>query len=178
MSHTDQAAAGREPRLSRGCAPLGWRRGRRRRAGWSNIAPKNGNISVGPWIRLCPPATTRASSPCSASSPMASRRDCGRWYANGAGINSNSSLVRSRVIGCGPSIFCGSISAFFHITGNENRDPLNRSSGSAALPVTSPHPANVQLVAQEGRGSAWPARQRGAGDTPLRAKELTASKRE
>ena len=29
MSHTDQAAAGREPRVSRGCAPLGWRRGRR-----------------------------------------------------------------------------------------------------------------------------------------------------
>jgi len=29
VSHTDQAAAGREPRVSRGCAPLGWRRGRR-----------------------------------------------------------------------------------------------------------------------------------------------------
>src|SRR6516164_777785 len=24
VSHTDQADAGREPRLSRGCAPLGW----------------------------------------------------------------------------------------------------------------------------------------------------------
>ena len=37
VSHTDQAAAGREPRLSRGCAPLGWRR---------NIAPKNGNTPL------------------------------------------------------------------------------------------------------------------------------------
>ena len=39
----------REAAVFRGCAPLGWRRGRRRRAGWSNIALKNGNISVGPY---------------------------------------------------------------------------------------------------------------------------------
>src|SRR5215471_585672 len=39
----------REAAVFRGCAPLGWRRGRRRRAGWSNIAPRNGNISVGPY---------------------------------------------------------------------------------------------------------------------------------
>ena len=49
MSHTDQAAAGREPRLSRGCAPLGWRRGRQRRAGRSSMALKNSNVSVGPY---------------------------------------------------------------------------------------------------------------------------------
>jgi hypothetical protein len=57
VSHTDQAAAGREPRLSRGCAPLGWRRGRQRRAGRSNIAPKNSNFSVGPYSSTAvPPA--------------------------------------------------------------------------------------------------------------------------
>src|SRR5262249_14612961 len=39
----------REAAVFRGCAPFGWRRGRRRRAGWSNIAPRNGNISVGPY---------------------------------------------------------------------------------------------------------------------------------
>src|SRR5215813_12313652 len=39
----------REAAVFRGCAPLGWRRGRRRRPGWSNIAPRNGNISVGPY---------------------------------------------------------------------------------------------------------------------------------
>ena len=49
MSHKDQAAAGREPRLSRGCAPLGWRRGRQRRAGRSSMALKNSNVSVGPY---------------------------------------------------------------------------------------------------------------------------------
>ena len=36
VSHTDQAAAGREPRLSRGCAPLGLAARRQRRAGLSN----------------------------------------------------------------------------------------------------------------------------------------------
>src|SRR5262249_17966778 len=43
------AFLGREAAVFRGWAPLGWRRGRRRRAGWSNIAPRNGNISVGPY---------------------------------------------------------------------------------------------------------------------------------
>jgi hypothetical protein len=57
VSHTDQAAAGREPRLWRGCAPLGWRRGRQRRAVRSNITPKNSNFSVGPYSSTAwPPA--------------------------------------------------------------------------------------------------------------------------
>src|SRR6516164_1698771 len=57
VSHTDQAAAGREPRVSCGCAPLGRRRGRQRRAGRSNIAPKNSNFSVGPYSSTAvPPA--------------------------------------------------------------------------------------------------------------------------
>jgi len=33
VSRTNRAAAGREPRVSRGCAPLCWRRGGQRRAG-------------------------------------------------------------------------------------------------------------------------------------------------
>jgi hypothetical protein len=39
VSRTNRAAAGREPRVSRGCAPLSWRRGRQRRAGLVNITP-------------------------------------------------------------------------------------------------------------------------------------------
>src|SRR6202040_1019059 len=42
-------------------------------------------------IRLCPPATTRASSPCCAKRPMASSKERGRWYSNGAGIIPGSS---------------------------------------------------------------------------------------
>src|SRR5215468_126975 len=37
----------REAAVFRGCAPLGWRRGRRRRAGWSNIAPRKAGARRG-----------------------------------------------------------------------------------------------------------------------------------
>src|SRR5262245_65132147 len=39
VSHIDQAAAGREPRLSRGCAPLGLAARRQRRAGSATVRP-------------------------------------------------------------------------------------------------------------------------------------------
>jgi hypothetical protein len=47
VSRGDMAVVGREPRGSRGCARLLWRRGRQRRAGYFDIASTDGNISVG-----------------------------------------------------------------------------------------------------------------------------------
>src|SRR5215510_12869268 len=56
VSRTNRAAAGRDPRVSRGYAPLGWRRGRQRRAGLVNIAPTADYISVGPFSSTAVPA--------------------------------------------------------------------------------------------------------------------------
>jgi hypothetical protein len=79
-------------------------------------------------IRLCPPATTRASWPCCVNRPMASCRDCGRWYANGAGINSHSSHISLPHDRVRAQIFRGSISAFFPAARNDNRWPARCSS--------------------------------------------------
>jgi hypothetical protein len=45
-----------DPRVSRGCAPLGWLRGRQRRAGLGNITPIAHYISVGPFSGTAVPA--------------------------------------------------------------------------------------------------------------------------
>jgi hypothetical protein len=55
VSRTNRAAAGRDPRVSRGCAPLGWRRGRQRRAGLVNT-PTADYISVGRFSSTAVPA--------------------------------------------------------------------------------------------------------------------------
>ena len=51
----------------------------------------NRSASIG--TRLCPPASTLASSPCSASSPHTSSIVSGAWYENGAGFTNRPKLA-------------------------------------------------------------------------------------
>ena len=53
------------------------------------------SASIG--TRLCPPARTLASSPCSASSAVTSESDSGAWYSNGAGFIGSSGKALRRV---------------------------------------------------------------------------------
>ena len=55
VSHTDQAAAGLEPRLSRGSAPLSWRQ---RRAGHQSLATKPKSLALPHSARFCYPGVT------------------------------------------------------------------------------------------------------------------------
>ena len=59
VSHIDQAGAGRELRLSRGCAPLGWRRGRQRRRPAPGVQSTRGGDGHDPGLLLRRKVTSR-----------------------------------------------------------------------------------------------------------------------